>query len=218
VQFAIGLQSTRLTPAAGTGLLATDPQGIEADGCNGSGCTLGFRSTPFPDPVIANLTLVGMGAAETQAAGGFGAVLRRGTKGRIANSIIARWKGTGLTVRDSVTGNILTADSLNVQDMIFAENGGDYDPAGTNFGQAAAFASDNHRTAATAAAVITNLTPASLNWTPTGVAAAGCGTIALPAGRTANFFGATLANTTYCGAVAPAGPQWYAGWSLYAAN
>jgi hypothetical protein len=219
VQFAIGLQAARLTPAAGTGVLATDPQGIEADGCNGTGCTLGFRSTPYPDPVIANLTLVGSGAVETQAAGGFGAVLRRGTKGTIANSIIARWKGTGITVRDSVTGNILTADSLNVLDMVFAENtAGDYDPTGTNFGQAAAFAADNHRTSATAAAVITALTPASLNWTPIGIAATGCGTKTLPAARTANFFGATLSVTTYCGAVAPAGPLWYQGWSRYLTN
>ena len=139
-QYLIAYQSQRLQPAPGAGTLSTDPQGIEADGCNGSGCTTGFRSTPFSDPTFANLTILGMGATENTAAGGFGAVLRRGTRGLLANSIIANWKGIGLTVRDSVTGNILTADSLNVVDLVTAANVADYDPIGTNFGQATAFA------------------------------------------------------------------------------
>jgi hypothetical protein len=217
-QFLIGFQQVRLQPEPGTGTLSTDPQGFEADGCNGSGCTLGFRSTPFADPIFSNVTLVGMGANEITAAGGFGAVLRRGTKGRIANSIIANWKGTGLTVRDSVTGNILTADSLNVTDIVFAANAADYDPIGTNFGQATAFAADNHRTAASVAAIITSVTPTALNWIPLGTAASGCGTVAFPAGRTASYFGGTLAPTAYCGAQDPAAAQWTAGWTVYNEN
>ena len=222
VQYAIGLQSTRLTPHTGSGTLSTDPQGFEADGCNGSGCSNAtniHRSTPYSDPTFANVTLVGSGAVETQAAGGIGAVLRRGTKGLLHNVIIARWKGTGITVRDSVTGNILTADSLNLTDVVFAENTrGNYDTT-SNFGQAANFAADNHRNAATAASIITNLTPASLDWKPTGIAASGCGTIAIPANRSASFFGGTMLQTVYCGAVDPAtGTPWYQGWTSYAAN
>lgn len=218
-QFLIAYQSTRLAPAAGSGTVSTDPQGIEADGCNGSGCTLGFRSTPHSDPTFVNLTVVGMGANETQAAGGFGAVLRRGTKGFIANSIIANWKAQGLSVRDSVTGNILTADSLNVVDLVTAANVADYDPIGTNFGQATAFATDNHRVGASLAAILTSTASATLDWTPLGTAAAGCGTVAIPASRTANFFGGTLAATSYCGAADPAAvTDWWAGWTVYAAN
>ena len=223
VQFAIGLQSTRLTPVVGNGTLSTDPQGFEGDGCNGSGCNNAaniFRSTPYSDPTFVNMTMIGSGTTETQAAGGIGAVIRRGTKGLLHNVIIARWKGTGISVRDSVTGNILAADSLNLTDMVFAENTrGDYDSTGSNFGQAANFAADGHRTTATAASIITNLTPASLDWKPTGIAASGCGTIAIPAARAANFFGGTMPNTTYCGGVDPAaGTPWYSGWTSYAIN
>jgi hypothetical protein len=221
IQFAIGLQSTRLIPVPGTGTLSTDPQGFEGDGCNGSGCdpTNAHRSTPYSDPTFVNFTVIGSGAVETQAAGGIGAVIRRGTKGLIHNSIIARWKGTGITVRDSVTGNILTADSLNLTDIVFAENTrGNYDTT-SNFGQSTNFTADNHRNAATAASIITNLTPTSLDWKPTGIAATGCGTIAIPATRSANFFGGTVPQTTYCGAVDPAaGTPWYAGWTSYAVN
>jgi hypothetical protein len=218
VQFAVAFQSQRLQPAPGAGTLSTDPQGFEADGCNGSGCTLGHRSTPFSDPTFANFTILGMGANETQASGGFGAVLRRGTKGFLANGIIANWKGQGLTVRDSVTGNILTADSLNVVDLVTAANVAEYDPVGTNFGQATAFAADNHRAAASVAAILTNTAPGAFNWTPIGTAAAGCGTVAIPASRTANFFGGTLTATAYCGAANPAGPAWWSGWTAYATN
>ncbi len=218
-QFLIAYQSVRLTPAAGAGLQSTDPQGIEADGCNGSGCTAGFRSTPYSDPTFANLTVLGMGANEVTAAGGFGAVLRRGTKGFIANSIIANWKGQGITVRDSVTGNILAADSLNLVDMVFAADPVTYDTLlSGNFGLATEFAADNHRTAASVAAILTNTTATSLDWTPLGTAATGCGTVTIPAARTANFFGSTLAATTYCGAQDPAGGKWYQGWTSYAAN
>lgn len=221
VQFAIGFQAARLTPAAGSGFLSTDPQGIEADGCQGTGCATGFRSTPYSDPTFANVTLVGSGSVETQASGGFGAVLRRGTKGLIHNAIIARWKGTGTTVRDSVTGNILDADELNLHNIVFAENtgaAGNYDPAGTNFGQDTKFAADNHRGGTTAATLFSNLTPTSLNWTPQGIAASGCGTTQLPAGRAASFFGGTMPSSAYCGAVNPAGPQWYQGWTVYLTN
>jgi hypothetical protein len=222
VQYAIGLQATRLTPVPGAGTLSTDPQGFEGDGCSGSGCNNAanvFRSTPYSDPTFVNLTLVGSGAVETQAAGGIGAVIRRGTKGLFHNLIVARWKGTGITVRDSVTGNILAADSLNLTDIVFAENTrGNYDTT-SNFGQSTNFTADNHRNAATAASIITNLTPASLDWKPTGIAATGCGTIAIPANRSANFFGGTMANTAYCGGVDPAvGTPWYSGWTSYAAN
>ena len=224
VQHAIGLQSARLTPHTGSGTLATDPQGFEADGCNGTGCAANpHRSTPYSDPTFSNVTMIGSGAVETQAAGGVGAVLRRGTKGLLHNVVIGRWKATGISVHDSVTGNILVADSLNLTDVVFAENTiSNYDTVGaTNrFGQSTNFpAGDSHRNAATAASIITNLTPASLDWKPTSIAATGCGTVAIPAPRAANFFGGTMTNTAYCGAVDPApGAPWYQGWTRYAAN
>lgn len=219
-QFLVAYQSQRLQPAPNSGTTSSDPQGIEADGCSGSGCTLGFRSTPFSDPTFLNMTILGMGATETQASGGYGMVLRRGTKGFIANTIIANWKGQGLSVRDSVTGNILAADSLNAVDVVFAANTADYDSdAGSNFGKAAAFAADNHRVGASVAAILTNTASATLDWTPLGTAAAGCGTVAIPASRSAGFFGGTMTATSYCGAADPAAAtKWWQGWTNYAAN
>jgi hypothetical protein len=221
VQYAIGFQSTRLAPAVGTGVIATDPQGFEMDGCAGSGCDLGTRSEPFTNPIFANVTMVG-NPAEPQTSGGRGIVLRRGHLGFLSNFIVAKWKSFGVSVRDtSVT--LAVRDSANIVNSILAENAALYEassnPAFTDGDFATLFAADNHRTAATAASILTNLTPGSFDWTPTGDAATGCNTVAIPGTyNTANFFGGTLTLPAFCGAVDPAGPKWYEGWTAYATN
>ncbi|MGH7525818.1 MAG: fibronectin type III domain-containing protein [Gemmatimonadales bacterium] len=220
-QFLIGFQSTRLTPAAGTGVIATDPQGFELDGCAGSGCTNGTRSGPFTNPIFANVTMVG-NPTEPQTSGGRGIVLRRGHLGFFSNFIVAKWKSFAISVRDtSVT--LAVRDSANIVNTILAENAAAYepstDPVFTDVQFTALFAADNHRTEATAASVITNLTPGSFDWTPTGTATTGCNTVAIPGTyAVTNFFGGTLALPAYCGGVDPAGPKWYEGWTNYATN
>lgn len=221
VQFAIGFQSTRLSPAVGTGVIATDPQGFEMDGCAGSGCDLGTRSEPFTNPIFANVTMVG-NPAEPQTSGGRGIVLRRGHMGFLSNLILAKWKSFAVSVRDtSVT--LAVRDSANIVNTILAENAAAYEPsttpAFTDVQFTALFATDNHRTEASTAGVIANLTPASFDWTPTGNAATGCNTVAIPGTyNVANFFGGTLALPAYCGAVDPAGPKWYEGWTRHSIN
>jgi hypothetical protein len=220
-QFLIALQSARLDPAPGAGVLSTDPQGFEADGCNGTGCALGFATQPFSIPVFANFTLVGPGTATTPTASGdIGMVLRRGTGGYLTNGIVARWQNQGLSVRDAETDALLTADSLNLSNILLAENAANYDDdASGDFGVAAAFTASNHvEDAGTAATLFTSLTPASLDWTPPGgsPAAAGAGTVVIPAEYTGAYFGGTLTNTTYFGAADPAGVKWWEGWTRYA--
>jgi hypothetical protein len=147
-------------------------------------------------------------------------VLRRGTGGYLTNGIVARWQRQGLAVRDASTDNMLsTLDSLNVANLLLAENGANYDDGGADFGKAAAFAADNHVvSAATAASLFTSLTPASLDWTPAGgsPAATGAGTVVIPSEYTGGYFGGTLTNTTYFGAADPAGDKWWDGWTRYA--
>jgi fibronectin type III domain protein len=222
-QFLIAFQSTRLDPAPNTGVLSTDPEGFEADGCNGTGCDLGFDSQPFSVPVFANFTLIGPGASTTlTAAGDIGMVLRRGTGGYLTNGVVAHWQRQGLTVRDAQTNARIASDSLNVVNLLLAENAANYDSdAGADFGKAATFAADNHVLAAgTAASLFTSLTPGSLDWTPAGgsAAASGAGTVVIPSNYTVGFFGGTLPNTTYFGAADPAGPKWWQGWTNYATN
>jgi hypothetical protein len=117
---------------------------------------------------------------------------------------------------------MMTDDSLNVSNLLLAENGINYDDdAGANFGKAAAFAASNHVAAGgTAASLFASLTPASLDWTPAAgsAAASGAGTVVIPAEYTGGFFGGSLTNTTYFGAADPAGPKWWQGWTSHATN
>ncbi len=225
VQFGIGFQSTRLEPAGGTGVVATDPQGFEMDGCAGTGCDLGdpaggsTRSEPFSNPIFANMTMVG-NPAEPQTSGGRGIVLRRGSLGLLTNLILADWANFAVSVRDtSVT--LAVRDSANIVNAVLAENAAPYEPSTDPvFSEAeftTLFSADNHRTVATAAEVITDLTPGAFDWTPIGDAATGCDAVAIPAEYdVSDFFGGTLTLPVYCGAVAPTGDTWYEGWTNYA--
>lgn len=219
-QFLIGFQSNRLDPAPGAGVLSTDPQGIEADGCSGDGCDAGFASEPFSIPVFANFTLVGPGTATTPTSSGdVGVVLRRGTGGYLTNGIVARWQSQGISVRDQETEDLRTADSLNLANILFAENTAAYDADDSgDFGVEAAFTDANHVLSdATAASIFTSLTPASLDWAPAAGSAAesGAGVVVIPNEYTGSFFGGTLENTTYFGAAEPGGAKWWDGWTSY---
>jgi hypothetical protein len=217
-QFLIGFQSLHLDPAPGAGVLATDPEGFEADGCNGDGCDAGFATQPHSIPVFANFTLVGSGTATTPTEGDIGMVLRRGTGGYLTNGIVARWQAQGMSVRDTATNDLLTADSLAVVNILLAENGANYDDdAGEDFGKASAFTTSNHvEDAGTAASLFTSLTPTALDWTPVGAATSGAGEVEIPTEFTGDFFGTTVVNTTYFGAADPAGEKWWEGWTSYA--
>jgi hypothetical protein len=219
-QFLIGFQSTRVDPAPGAGVLSTDPQGFEADGCNGDGCDAGFASEPFSIPVFANFTLVGSGTATTPTEGDIGMVLRRGTGGYLTNGIVTRWQSQGISVRDQETENLRTADSLSLSNILFAENTTNYDADDSgDFGVEGSFTDANHVASdASAAEILTSLTTSSLDWTPiTGSdAESGAGTVEIPSEFTGSFFGGTLENTTYFGAAEPGGEKWWEGWTRYA--
>ena len=225
-QYLIGFQSARIQPAAGTGGLSTDPQGFEGDGCptGEAGCDNGNSQQPFSVPVFANFTLIGPGTGTAITSGGdVGMVIRRGSGGYFTHGIVARWQRQGLSVRDAFTNTQLTTnDSLNIVNMLFAENAANYDAdASANFGKAAAFATENHVTsAATAASLFTSLTATALDWTPAGGSPAATVTnpIAIPAGYTAAFFGGTLTPGAHFGAAAPGGTKWWQGWTSYAQN
>jgi hypothetical protein len=220
-QFLIGFQSTRLDPAPNAGEVSTDPQGFEMDGCAGTGCAAGTRSEPFTNPIFANVTLVG-NPAEPQTSGGRGVVLRRGHLGFLSNLLLANWANFAVSVRDtSVT--LADRDSANIVNAILAENGAAYeastDPVFSEGDFTTLFSADNHRTVATAAEVITDLTPGAFDWTPIGLAATGCDAVAIPAEYdVTNFFGGTLTLPAYCGAVGPTGDTWYEGWTSYATD
>ncbi|MBK7350901.1 MAG: hypothetical protein IPI92_13695 [Gemmatimonadetes bacterium] len=230
-QFMIALQSARLAPRPGAGVLSSDPRGFEGDGCDPgvSGCTLGATgaSTPYSNPVFANFTVIGPGGLAGFPADGNGAVIRRGSGGWFVNGIIARWPGIGINIRDAWTDTLFVQrDSLHLSNLVLAQNGFNYDTVGgSGFGTVANFPAGQIGTHQAFAGTVLadtllglNLTTGSLDWTPKagGPAAAGGGTVT--AGKVTGYFGGTWANTTYIGAGDPAGVAWWSGWTAYYAN
>jgi len=238
LQYLIAMQSTQLTPRTGSGSLATDPEGIENDGCNDSGCDLGFDSTPFTIPVIANFTLVGTGDAATSgASGGIGMMLRRGTGGYYVNGVVARYPRAGVSLRDAATytnraGGTPTTDlntaDLAVKNVYFTENAVIFQGAnGTNVQNSLDLAGNAlvDGNAATASlftafpATITETTTASaFDWTPVSAAPITTGGLTTFTGKLSTAAGTTVTGTAYLGAADPSGAKWWQGWTVYYRN
>ena len=230
LQYLIALQSTQLTQRTGAGSPAADPQGIENDGCEGSGCTNGRATTPYTYPVVANFTMVGTNNTATSGGtGGVGMMLRRGTGGFYVNGIVSRWPRGAISVRDPETfaraASLATPDmattDLAIKNILIAESSLAFQ---TGAGQNAFDMTSNNIVAdptlttalftAFPATIGATTTAAAFDWTPAAVA--GTGGMSTFAGKLATAAGTTVTATAYRGAAAPGGAKWWQGWTIYA--
>jgi hypothetical protein len=232
LQHLIALQTTVLTQRTGAGSPASDPQGIENDGCEGSGCTNGRNTTPYTYPVVANFTLIGTNDAATSGtSGGVGMMLRRGTGGFYVNGIVARWPRGVSSIRDTetyaragstATPDLATAD-LAVKNVLVGETTlafqtGTGQNAFDMAGNAIVLDAAANSTAlfTTFPATITTTTTASaFDWTPANGSAPATGGLATFSGKLATAAGTAVTATAYRGAAAPGGPKWWQGWTVY---
>lgn len=236
LQYLIALQSTQLTQRTGAGNPSSDPQGIENDGCNGTGCTNGHNQQPYTIPAIANFTLVGTGNQATSGTnGGIGMMLRRGTGGYYVNGVVARYPRAGISLRDAATYNragatatpdMATTD-LAVRNVLFVETPVVFQGAnGTNVQNSFDLATNALTTSAATTASLFLAFPATINeattaaafdWTPAAASPAATGGMTAFSGKLATkVAGSTVTGTAYLGAAAPSGPKWWAGWTVYA--
>lgn len=234
LQYLISMQSTVLTPRTGSGSASSDPQGIENDGCAGSGCDLAFNSTPLTIPVVANFTLIGTGNTATSgSSGGTGMVLRRGTGGYYVNGVVARFPRGGIGMRDLDTyaraGSLATPDlattDLVVRNVVVAETNSIVFETGSGRNAFDLAGNSITASAATAASLFTALpatgavpTTTGLDWTPAAGSAIATGGLAAFTGKLATKAGTFVTGTTYLGAAAPGGTKWWSGWTVYTRN
>jgi hypothetical protein len=224
LQHLIAFQTRQAIPRTGAGNVSVDPQGIENDGCNGTGCTGGQNSTPLTLPLVANFTLVGPpDGVFSGTSGGIGMMLRRGTGGYYVNGAVARWERAGVSLRDANTV-ARTAAELIVSNVAVVDVGARFQPASgatvqdsVHAGIANVIYTATHTKDSLFVAVPTSPTDASqLDWTPkTAIATGGTGAFT---GDLATKGGTFITGTDYRGAANPAGPQWWSGWTYYADN
>jgi hypothetical protein len=224
LQYLIAFQSRNLQPRPGAGNISQDPQAIENDGCNGTGCVNGQDSQPFTIPLIANFTLIGFPAGVTVAAGGGrGMVLRRGTGGYYINGLIGRYPTAALSLRDNATtGARLTAGLLDIRNHLVVETPALLD-ASTNVTFDQTGRDLRYQAATTAASLLTALPTSptgadAFDWTPVAGSAATTGGLSTFTGNILAKAGTFVAPTTFVGAADPAGAKWWQGWTNYAAN
>jgi hypothetical protein len=227
LQYLIAYQTAKVTVRPGAGNASSDPQGIENDGCNGTGCATGQNSTPFTTPVVANFTLVGPGTGTDIDAtnGGFGAILRRGTGGYYVNGVLARWPKGAFGLRDSTTTKVrLTDGILDIRNVQVVEAPSIFTTASGGFVLTDSVTRSIVRDgAATTASLFTTFTmpaasPASFDWTPPAGSTLATGGLTVFAGNLATAAGTYVTGTAYRGAAAPGGTKWWAGWTTYARN
>ncbi|MBL8961649.1 MAG: fibronectin type III domain-containing protein [Gemmatimonadetes bacterium] len=234
LQFLIGMQSAtvNINPLPGQNV-ATDPQGIENDGCDGAGCTNGFNSNPFNVPVVANFTLVGTGNSSVGSgtSGGIGMLLRRGTGGYYVNGVLARWPRAAFSVRDQDTytrgGGTATPDlasaDLAIRNVSYYESTNVFETGSARF---SFDASANNIAAGTGTgaaaftafpATITDATTVSaFDWTPASGSSIATGGLSPFTGKLLTAGGTAVTGTAYRGAAAPGGAKWWQGWTTYA--
>ncbi len=242
MQYLIGYNSVQLVPRTGAGFYSVDIQGIENDGCNGTGCDLGFNSTPYTIPLVANYTLIGCGSTDCSGTGGgYGMMLRRGTGGYYVNGVLARWARGGISLRDSLTyvrAGLAAVPDMNTSDLIVRNNYFAETPQvfqapnapGAAVQQNAFELAGNSLTLAAATTTTTSLfttlpatgTPpsgtASFDFSPATGSPIATGGLATFTGKMATKGGTFITGTAYMGAVAPGGAKWWQGWTTYARN
>lgn len=246
LQYLIAFQSTVLTQRAGAGQPSSDPEGIENDGCAGTGCTNGFNTTPYTQPVVANFTLIGTGDAATSgSSGGLGMMLRRGTGGWYVNGVVARWPRGGVSLRDAETwaraGGVATPDlasaDLALRNILFVQVPSVFQAGGTSVQNTFDLAGNGlvNDATATSASLFTafpatagaGTATAAFDWTPAAGSPAASGGLATFTGKLAAKVATPLASgngtiggTTFLGAAPTSGSdvRWWAGWTRYAQN
>ncbi|MDN5211272.1 hypothetical protein QQ020_04395 [Fulvivirgaceae bacterium BMA12] len=98
-------------------------RGIEADNNEED-----FLATPFSEPVISNITILG---ADDGDGGNIGIRLRHGTKGKIYNAIISQFTKHGFETQDSSQTYIETGEVLLENSIVF--DNATANPDGKNF-------------------------------------------------------------------------------------
>ena len=219
-QYVIGVQSTVLGAYEGNGAPTDDHNFIESDGCEAgvTGCPANFDAAPYSMPLFANFTAMGPWSWNTDAYGGNGVVIRRGSGMTLLNGAILRWPKTGISVRDAFTETLRQRDSVTVRNLYMTENGANFDPDGAFYGQRAKFAASSIEEASTSAsALFVHYEPSSgtLDWTPASGSPLASGGLTSFSGVIAARAGSFIQPTSFRGAADPAGTKWWDGWTVY---
>lgn len=179
--------------------------GFEVDGNEDN-----YNATPFTNPVIYNVTLVGNGSGGT---GGeesdVGLLLRRGTSGKIYNAVVLGFGDQGLDIDNDQT----VANGLELRNSVLAENKTPFATDDDGIDEAAFFnnADWGNRVLDGSAMLASPFDRDAPDFAPLAGSPLLTGAATPPDD---GFF--TVTN--FVGAAAPDGDKWWMGWTSFARN
>ena len=179
--------------------------GFEVDGNEDD-----YNATPFTNPVIYNVTLVGNGSGGT---GGeesdVGLLLRRGAAGRIFNAVVLGFGDQGLDVDNPET----VANGLELRNSVLAENKAPFSTDDDGIDEAGFFGNADwgNRALEGSAMLASPFDRDAPDFTPLAGSPLLTGAATPPDD---GFF--TVVN--FVGAAAPDGEKWWTGWTSFARN
>lgn len=178
-------------------------QGFEVDGNEDDA-----DATPFTDPVIYNVTLVGNGpGGEGGSESDIGMLLRDGTAGKIWNALVIGFGEFALDIDNSET-----VGRVALRNSIFADNKASFSDDDDGIDEAAIFNTAEWMNRDVADAMLTDpYNRDAPDFTPRSGSPALTGAATPPAD---DFF--TI--TDYVGAAAPDGEKWWEGWTSFVRN
>ena len=220
-QYVVAVLSTVLDGYDGQG--TDDRSFLESDGCEAgvTGCPASFDAAPYSMPFFANFVAIGPWSWDVARYGGNGIVIRRGSGATLVNGVVARWPKSALTVRDAFTETMRQRDSLTISNLFFTQNGSNFDPAGSFYGQRDKFAGSSiEESSFDAASLFVRYEPStgSFEWEPAAGSPIATGGLSPFSGRIAARAGSFALPSSFRGAAGIGGVQWWRGWTSYARN
>ena len=179
--------------------------GFEVDGNEDN-----YDATPFTNPDIYNVTLIGKGDAGVAGESTKGMVLRRGTAGRIANAIVMGFGTSGLDIDNAETYARVESGDFEIRSFIVWGNAVAFD--GDSDDEETVFNTEAWGNRLVDPALTAPYNRTSPDFRPAADSPATTGFTAVPSGD--SFFTAV----DFIGAVGPGADEWYKGWTTFAQN
>lgn len=184
--------------------------GFEVDGNEDN-----FDNTPFTEPTLYNVTLVGKGPNGTGGTAGestAGMLHRRGTAGQLRNIIVVGFE-RGLDIDNAETVARIGTNNFSIQNSIIFSNGVNFDGDADGIDEAGIFNTAGWNNRSVDPGLTNPFDRNNPDFRPAAGSAATTGAATVPAGD--SFFTAV----DYVGAAAPGGDEWYkAPWASIRGN
>jgi hypothetical protein len=211
-QFLLALRTRRVVE----GLPDGNPWMFELDGCEPDFQPCAASRRPAGVPVFANFSVVDTRPGNQGWSGG--AQFRDESGGFLVNGTMVNLLNFAIAIQDQTSQSMRQRDSLSIWNLLLASNPENFPP-----GQAANWTGRNVEQSSLNFSQLFTGMPASpdpvgdprINWTPATGSPLATGGLTTFTGTLAARAGDFIVPTSYRGAAAPGGPEWWSDWTVY---